>query len=152
MAMNSNQLASVRSEPGVSCRCKSAARAEGVLLPAKPTDFLDIDVRFDNIQIPPLSPYSATFAGRKIDSGKLWLTLHYKIVNQQLAGENKILLEDFKLIHRALDVKKVQAEVRHAELENIRLAARALKGKDEDPDIEKKIVVEGAPAAVIPGD
>ena len=35
------------------------------------------------------------------------------------------LLEDFKLIHRALDVKKVQAEVRHAELENIRLAARA---------------------------
>ena len=56
------------------------------------------------------------------------------------------LLEDFKLIHRALDVKKVQAEVRHAELENIRLAARALKGKDEDPDIEKKIVVEGAAA------
>jgi hypothetical protein len=52
------------------------------------------------------------------------------------------LLEDFKLIHRALDVKKVQAEVRHAELENIRLASRALKGKDEDPDIEKKIIVE----------
>ena len=52
------------------------------------------------------------------------------------------LLEDFKLIHRALDVKKVQAEVRHAELENIRLAARALKGKDDDPDIEKKVVIE----------
>ncbi|MBZ5538118.1 MAG: hypothetical protein LAO31_19370 [Acidobacteriia bacterium] len=52
------------------------------------------------------------------------------------------LLEDFKLIHRALDVKKVQAEVRHAELENIRLASRDLKGKDEDPDIEKKVVVE----------
>ncbi len=52
------------------------------------------------------------------------------------------LLEDFKLMHRALDVKKVQAEVRHAELENVRLAARALKGKDEDPDIEKKIVIE----------
>ena len=62
------------------------------------------------------------------------------------------LLEDFKLIHRALDVKKVQAEVRHAELENIRLAARALKGKDEDPDIEKKIVIEsdGANVAVLP--
>ena len=54
------------------------------------------------------------------------------------------LLEDFKLIHRALDVKKVQAEVRHAELENIRLAARALEGEREDPDIDKKIVVEGA--------
>ena len=54
------------------------------------------------------------------------------------------LLEDFKLIHRALDVKKVQAEVRHTELENIRLAARALEGEREDPDIDKKIVVEGA--------
>jgi hypothetical protein len=62
------------------------------------------------------------------------------------------LLEDFKLIHRALDVKKVQAEVRHAELENIRLAARALEGEREDPDIEKKIVIEGPVAGVIPND
>jgi hypothetical protein len=62
------------------------------------------------------------------------------------------LLEDFKLAHRALDVKKVQAEVRHAELENVRLAARAMRGEDEDPDIEKKIIVEGAAATVIPGD
>ena len=59
------------------------------------------------------------------------------------------LLEDFKLIHRGLDVKKVQAEVRHGELENVRLAARALTGKDEDPDIERKIVVEGATDGVI---
>jgi hypothetical protein len=58
------------------------------------------------------------------------------------------LLEDFKLLHRALDVKKVQAEVRHAELENVRLTARVLKGKDEDPDIEKKIVVEANGANV----
>ena len=61
------------------------------------------------------------------------------------------LLEDFKMIHRALDVKKVQAEVRHAELENIRLAARALEGEREDPDIEKKVVIEG-PAAVTVND
>jgi hypothetical protein len=51
------------------------------------------------------------------------------------------LLEDFKLIHRALDVKKVQAEVRHAELENVRLAARALKNQLGDPDIDKVVVV-----------
>jgi len=65
-----------------------------------------------------------------------------------------VLLEDFKLIHRALDIKKVQAEVRHAELENIRLASRALKGKDEDPDVEKKIVIEssGKHVTIAPGD
>jgi hypothetical protein len=62
------------------------------------------------------------------------------------------LLEDFKLIHRALDVKKVQAEVRHAELENVRLAARALKGELEDPDIEKKVVVASSDDLVIDTD
>ena len=59
------------------------------------------------------------------------------------------LLEDFKMLHRFEDVRKVRAEVGRAELENIRLAARLLTGKDqllEDPDIEKKVVVEGATA------
>jgi hypothetical protein len=59
------------------------------------------------------------------------------------------LLEDFKLIHRALDVKKVQAEVRHAELENVRLAARVLHDDYEDPDIEKKIVIENGTELVV---
>ncbi|MEO7923038.1 MAG: hypothetical protein ABIR30_05120 [Chitinophagaceae bacterium] len=61
------------------------------------------------------------------------------------------LLEDFKLLHRVEDVRKVKAEVRHAELENLRLAARLLENQSdqtkdnllEDPDIEKKIIVEG---------
>jgi len=51
------------------------------------------------------------------------------------------LLEDFKLIHRAEDVKKVQAEVRHAELENLRLAARLANAEFGDPDVDKVIVV-----------
>jgi hypothetical protein len=62
------------------------------------------------------------------------------------------LLEDFKLLHRALDVKKVQGDVRHAELENVRLAARALKGNDDDPDIEKKIVIENGTGVIVPTD
>ncbi len=53
------------------------------------------------------------------------------------------LLEDFKLKHRELDVFKVQAEVRKMELENVRYAARLLDQEHEDPDIEKKIVVNG---------
>ena len=61
---------------------------------------------------------------------------------EALPGTHPIL-EDFKLMHRALDVKKVQAEVRHAELENLRLAARLGSGEYGDPDVEKKIVIEG---------
>jgi len=58
------------------------------------------------------------------------------------------LLEDFKLLHRVEDVRKVKAEVRHAELENLRLASRLIAGETDsklldDPDIEKKIIVEG---------
>ncbi len=51
-------------------------------------------------------------------------------------------------------MKKVQAEVRHAELENLRLAARLASGEYGDPDIEKKIVIEGGkvPVTVSSGD
>ena len=59
------------------------------------------------------------------------------------------LLENFKLRHRELDVYKVQSEVRKAELENLRLAARLLNAEREDPDIEKKIIIEGNAAAGI---
>jgi hypothetical protein len=61
------------------------------------------------------------------------------------------LMERFKMIHRAVDVKKVQAEVRHAEIENLRIVDRMLHGEREDPDVEKKIVVTGAQrGAVLP--
>jgi hypothetical protein len=59
------------------------------------------------------------------------------------------VLEDFKLLHRAVDVKKARAEVRGIELENVRLAARLLEGEREDPTIEKKIVVESEGTTII---
>ena len=65
-----------------------------------------------------------------------------------LAGTHP-LLENFKLRHRELDVYKVQADVRKAELENLRLAARLINSEREDPDIEKKIVVEGAANPIV---
>ncbi len=61
----------------------------------------------------------------------------------EMLPSDKSLLEDFKLKHREWDVFKVQAEVRRIELENIRYAARLLKDERGDPDVEKKIVVEG---------
>ena len=65
-----------------------------------------------------------------------------------LPGKHPIL-EDYKLMHRVIDVEKAQSEVRHNELENIRLAARLLEGKNADPEIEKKIVIEGKNSDVI---
>lgn len=71
---------------------------------------------------------------------------------EALPGAHPIL-EDFKLLHRAIDVKKVQAEVREMELENVRRAERILQDQLEDPEIEAKYVFEGGGSAtVVPPD
>ena len=63
---------------------------------------------------------------------------------EALPGAHPIL-EDFKLIHRAADVKKAQAEVRRTEFENVRLAARVLKDKLDDPQIDKENIDQQKP-------
>jgi len=67
---------------------------------------------------------------------------------EALVDQNPIL-EDFKLKHRELDVYKVLEESRKASLENLRLASRLLNAEREDPDIDKKIVIEGAGSVVV---
>jgi hypothetical protein len=59
------------------------------------------------------------------------------------------VLEDFKLIHRAIDTKKVQAEVRKLEMENVRYAARILSAERDDPEVEKRIVIDGRPDGIV---
>jgi hypothetical protein len=76
------------------------AQVNGTINLADPKAFTDITVLFRNVAMSPLSPYSATFAGRRIASGKLSLDLQYKLVNSQLQGENKVLLEQFTLGER----------------------------------------------------
>lgn len=64
------------------------------------------------------------------------------------------LLEEFKRIHRAHDVGKVKAELRQAELENLRRAARLLAATPDlsDPHIDKQVKVEGASSVVVDTD
>ena len=76
------------------------AQVDGSVRPFAPKAFTDLGVTFRNVSMPPLSPYSVTFAGRKIASGQLTLDLRYKIENSKLAGDNKILLERFTLGER----------------------------------------------------
>lgn len=76
------------------------ARAEGSIAPYAPKKFTDIRVIFRNVEMPPLSPYTATFAGRTIEGGKLNLDLGYKIKNSELLGDNSVILEHFTLGER----------------------------------------------------
>lgn len=72
-------------------------KVDGALNPMQITSFSNINVVFRNVAMNSLSPYSATFAGRKIKSGKLNLDLDYKIDNNHLNSQNKIVLDQFTL-------------------------------------------------------
>ncbi|OYY95906.1 MAG: hypothetical protein B7Y41_01075 [Hydrogenophilales bacterium 28-61-23] len=76
------------------------ARAVGQVDLFNPTDFMDIKTVFRNVEMTNLTPYSATFAGRKIASGKLSLDLEYKIKQRQLLGENQIVMDKLTLGER----------------------------------------------------
>lgn len=60
------------------------------------------------------------------------------------------LLEDFKLAHRIIDVRKAQAETRKLEMENLRYAARIIAGERNDPDVDKQVIVDSPGVIVDP--
>jgi len=76
------------------------ARVVGQINMFNPTEFTDLKVVFRNVEMTRLTPYTATFAGRKIDSGKLSLDLEYKIAKRQLQGDNKIVMDRLVLGER----------------------------------------------------
>lgn len=76
------------------------ADAQGSLNLLDPTAFMDIAVKFTNVEMSNLTPYSGTFANRKIESGKLSLNLNYQIENQQLNSTNQVVVDNLKLGER----------------------------------------------------
>ena len=76
------------------------ARVDGALSPFAPKRFMDLRTVFRNVEMIPMTPYSATFAGRKIASGRVSLDLEYKIKEGKLEGNNKVLLDKFALGER----------------------------------------------------
>jgi uncharacterized protein involved in outer membrane biogenesis len=73
------------------------ARIGGEINVFDPRGFTDVEMRFENLEMANLTPYSGKFAGRRIDSGKLSLDLHYQIDNSRLLGDNQIVVDRLKL-------------------------------------------------------
>lgn len=73
------------------------AAIHGQLRPQNPKSSMAIDLHFENVILAALTPYSATFAGRKIEDGKLDLNAHYQFEDQQLKSENHIFLKQLRL-------------------------------------------------------
>src|SRR5207253_587160 len=74
-----------------------SVKVDGSMSARQPKVFTDIAVIFRNVPMSTLSPYSATFAGRRIEAGTMNFDLEYKVDRSELQGENKVVLERFKL-------------------------------------------------------
>ncbi|WP_373036290.1 DUF748 domain-containing protein [Sulfurimonas sp.] len=64
---------------------------------SNPKLYTDLNFNFRNLDLNSLSGYSASFAGYKIDSGKLFLDLGYKILDSELLGKNSIIVKNIEL-------------------------------------------------------
>jgi uncharacterized protein involved in outer membrane biogenesis len=75
-------------------------KVDGALSPFHPKVFTDIAVVFRNVPMSTLTPYSATFAGRRIVAGTMDVDLGYKIDRSALVGENKVVVTKLQLGER----------------------------------------------------
>ncbi|MDD2449123.1 MAG: DUF748 domain-containing protein [Sulfurimonas sp.] len=74
-----------------------STKLSGSVDSSNPKNYLDLDFNFRNLELNALSGYSANFAGYKIEEGKLFLELDYKIVDSNLLGKNSIIIKKIKL-------------------------------------------------------
>lgn len=101
-------IASLSSRPGSAGQLEldgevddyGLARAVGQVDPFDPTGFTEIRLIFRNLEMNRLTPFSATFAGRRIDSGKLSLDLEYNIRKRQLDSKNQVVIDKLVLGER----------------------------------------------------
>lgn len=73
------------------------AAIHGQLKPRDPKSSMDVDLHFENVVLASLTPYSATFAGRRIENGRLDINAHYQIEDQELKSVNRIYLKQLQL-------------------------------------------------------
>jgi len=72
-------------------------QVRGEMNPLSGDLYTDLAVDFRNFDMPALSPYTGQFLGRKVEQGKLQLTLQYKVAQRELQGENKLVIDQLEL-------------------------------------------------------
>ena len=72
-------------------------RIQGQINPLSEDAYTDLKLSFKNLALTTVSPYSGKFAGYPIKKGKLSLDLAYKLSENELIGENKVLVDQITL-------------------------------------------------------
>ncbi len=92
-----------------------------------------LDLRFSNLQMPPLTPYVIKFAGREIRDGTMDVELVYSIEDGQLSANNQVVLRDLQLGDR----------VEHPDAMDLPLDLAAALLKDGNGVIDLEVPVSG---------
>jgi uncharacterized protein involved in outer membrane biogenesis len=69
----------------------------GKVNPLKEDLHVDLKVRFKDMDLSPMTPYSGKYVGYTIEKGKLSFDLQYLIVKKKLDSQNRIFLDQFTL-------------------------------------------------------
>lgn len=109
------------------------SRISGTLNTFDPVRHTNMEVLFRNLAMSNYSPYTASFAGREIASGKLELSLKYQIDDGQLQGDHEVTLTDLMLGER----------VDHPDAASLPLGLAVSLLKDADGVIDIDLPVSG---------
>lgn len=100
----------------------------GSLSPMAGDQFTDIAIKFQNLELTTLTPYSAKFAGYRIDKGKLSMDLGYKINKRNLEASNKVVLNQLTLGEKVDSPDAIKLPVK--------LALAIMKDKEGNIDLD----------------
>ncbi|MFT5790033.1 MAG: hypothetical protein ACI8SJ_002157 [Shewanella sp.] len=70
---------------------------KGDINPLLEQPFLDLALSFKHVELTSVNPYSGTYAGYYIDKGQLSLDLNYRLENNQLEGDNHLVVDQLQL-------------------------------------------------------
>ncbi|MCG9746023.1 DUF748 domain-containing protein [Shewanella sp. Isolate8] len=69
----------------------------GEINPLLEQPYLDLDLSFKHVELTSVNPYSGTYAGYYIDKGLMSLDLKYQLENNQLVGDNHLVVDQLQL-------------------------------------------------------
>jgi hypothetical protein len=76
------------------------ASIEGQFAPFGTGGFSEFELSFRALDLLPLSPYFATFAGRRVDAGTLDLDLEYRVRGGRISGDSRAVIDNLALGER----------------------------------------------------
>jgi hypothetical protein len=122
-----------RAKVALSGRVDQYGKADisGTINPLASEVYTDIAVKFSNLELTTLTPYSAKFAGYRIDKGKLSLDLNYRIENRRLNASNKVVFNQLTLGEKVDSPDSIGLP--------LKLAVAILKDKDGVIDVDLPI-------------